>query len=50
MVVVWRLCGYSLVIVRLQVYSVFAMGVWGERLKAISGEDIAFRVSELTSY
>ena len=30
--------------------SVVAMGVWGERLKAISGEDIAFRVSELTSY
>lgn len=27
-----------------------AMGVWGKRLKAISGEDIAFRVSELTSY
>ena len=27
-----------------------AMGVLGERLKAISREDIAFRVSELTSY
>ena len=44
MAIVWRLCGYRSIVWLLWVR------VWGERLKAISGEDIAFRVSELTSY